>query len=169
MGKLALVFIALPFAELLTLVRLAHAIGGFPTLLIVLGSGVIGALIARAEGLRVLAQTRQAFASGIVPSHDVLNEVLILIAAVLLIVPGVITDVIALALLLPPSRRFIGARLMASVERAIEEGKLRVASQVRAAQWRPPSQPDRGSIIDTEGETIEATVVEPEDPKRLNS
>jgi UPF0716 protein FxsA len=165
MGKLALLFIALPLAELLTLVRLGHAIGGLPTLLLVLGSGLLGGLIARAEGLRVLAQMRQAFSTGTMPSHDVLHGGLMLCAAALLIVPGVITDVLALLLLIPWSRRLIAARLLSSVERAIEEGKLRVVHQARSrAEW---SRPGPSPVIDTEGETVMES--EAAKPPRLNS
>src|ERR1700712_189560 len=127
MGKLGLVLILLPVAELLTLVRLADAIGGWPTFLLVLASGVLGALIARAEGLRVLAQTRQAFATGTMPSQNVLNDVLVFVAAALLIVPGVITDVFALLLLVPWIRRLIAASVIARVGRAVEQGRLRRA------------------------------------------
>jgi UPF0716 protein FxsA len=170
MGKLALIFILLPVAELLTLVRLADAIGGWPTFLLVLASGLLGALIARAEGLRVLAQTRQAFSTGTMPSQNVLNDVLVFVAAALLIVPGVITDVIALVLLVPWSRRLVAASVIARVGRAVEEGRLRVvASQAnqanQAAQagrvdpFRAMPQAGPNAVIDTDGETVDSHVV----------
>lgn len=173
MGKLALVFILLPVAELLTLVRLADAIGGWPTFLLVLASGVLGALIARAEGLRVLAQTRQAIASGTLPSQNVLNDVLVFVAAALLIIPGVITDLIAIALLIPWTRRIIAASAVARVGRAVEQGRLRVvatqaAQASRADPFRAATQSEPNAVIDTEGETVESHVVsEDAKPPRL--
>ena len=164
MGKLALVFILLPVAELLTLVRLADAIGGWQTFLLVLASGLLGALIARAEGLRVLAQARQAFSTGTMPSQNVLNDVLVFVAAALLIVPGVITDVIALVLLIPWSRRLVAASVIARVGRAVEQGRLRVVATQAAQAGRvdpflasPQSGPN--AVIDTEGETVDSHVV----------
>jgi UPF0716 protein FxsA len=166
MGKLGLVLILLPVAELLTLVRLADAIGGWPTFLLVLASGLLGALIARAEGLRVLAQTRQAFSTGTMPSQNVLNDVLVFVAAALLIVPGVITDVFALLLLVPWSRRLIAASVIARVGRAVEQGRLRVvATQAQATQagrvdlFRTTTQSGPNAVIDTEGETVDSHVV----------
>jgi UPF0716 protein FxsA len=166
MGKLGLVLILLPVAELLTLVRLADAIGGWPTFLLVLASGLLGALIARAEGLRVLAQTRQAIATGTMPSQNVLNDVLVFVAAALLIVPGVITDMIALALLVPWSRRLIAASVIARVGRAVEQGRLRVvATQAQATQagrvdpFRAMPRSGPNAVIDAEGETVDSHVV----------
>ena len=165
MGKFSLLLLALPVAELLLLVRLADAIGGFRTFLLVVASGVIGAQIARMAGWQVIAQSQKALATGSIPSESVLNGALLMLAGVLLITPGVITDGLALVLLIPWSRRFIGKRLVARIERAVAEGKLRVVQAQQVDPFRRAARPGPSMVIDTEGEPVEASVSAPEDAK----
>jgi len=167
MGKYVLLLLALPPAELFVLVRLADAIGGWRVFLLVLASALIGAQIARLAGLHVVAQSQKAFATGTLPSASVMNGTLLLLAAVLLITPGVITDVLAVVLLIPWSRRLVGASIAARIERAVARGQLHVMQSRPVGRVRR----DPNTVIDTEGETVESTVVGPEDdaPPRLGS
>lgn len=170
MGKLVLFLIALPVAELFLLVRLADAIGGFRVLLLVIASGLIGAQIARLAGFQVIAQSQKALANGTPPSESVLHGALLFVAAVLLITPGLITDALAIALLIPWSRRLIGSYLASRLARAVERGTVRV---VQTNTWAHGASANTGrpthTVIDTEGETIESSVVgAPDDtPPRL--
>jgi UPF0716 protein FxsA len=172
MRKLVLLLIALPVAELFVLVRLSDAIGGWRVLLLVIASGLIGAQIARIAGFQVIAQSQKAFATGTLPSESVLNGALLFVASVLLITPGLITDVLAIALLIPWSRRLIGKRVVSGIERAIAQGTLRVqANQVDPWAPRPRVRRDPKMVIDTEGETVESSVTPRDDvpPPRLGS
>jgi len=171
MGKYVLLLLALPVAELFVLVRLADAIGGWRVFLLLVASGLIGAQIARMAGLQVIAQSQKAIATGTLPSQSVLKGALLLLAAVLLITPGVITDGLAVLLLIPWSRHVIGKSVVARIERAVAEGKLRVMQQTRPVDpWRGARR-DPNMVIDTEGETVESSVSGPEDdmPPRLGS
>lgn len=170
MGKYVLLLLALPVAELLVLVRLADAIGGWRVFLLLVASGLIGAQIARMAGLQVIAQSQKAFATGTLPSESVLNGAWLLLAAVLLITPGLITDGLAIVLLIPWSRRLIGKSVMSRIERAVAEGKFRVMQARPIDPWRSPRH-DRSAVIDTEGETVESSVTRSEDdtPPRLGS
>jgi UPF0716 protein FxsA len=171
MGKVALFLVLLPVAELYVLVQLADAIGGWSTLLLVLTGMMLGTTVARIAGFRVATEARQALATGKAPSSSVLNGALLLLAALLLIIPGVITDVLAVALLIPWSRRLVAARVVASVERAIQQGSFRVVSTSPVDPWNPRPRPRSGTIIDTEGETVESSVVaeDSKPPPRLQS
>lgn len=172
MGKYVLLLLALPVAELFVLVRLADAIGGLRVFLLVLVSGLIGLQIARQAGLHVIAQTQKAFATGSSPSDSVLNGALLLLAAVLLIIPGVITDVLAIMLLIPWSRRLIGEALFAQVRRAVAEGKLHVTQARPMDPWGTHSvRHPQDTVIDTEGETVESTETTSKDqsPPQLGS
>lgn len=161
MGKLVLLFTTLPLVELFLLLELSDVVGGWTTVLLVLVSGILGAVVARAEGVRVLAQWRQTLATGSMPSDGVMSGMLLLLGCALLITPGVLTDALALALLLPWSRRWIAQRLTERVERAISQGHLRVVH----AHARAGSPFDMGarsarhsapSVIDVEGESVDA-------------
>jgi UPF0716 protein FxsA len=160
MGKLVLLFTTLPLVELFLLLELSDVVGGWTTVMLVLASGILGAVVARAEGLRVLAQWRQTLATGSMPSDGVMSGMLLLLGCALLITPGVLTDVVAIALLLPWSRRWIAARLTERVERAIAQGNLRVVhARARAAPFGPSGRAARRSapsVIDVEGESVEA-------------
>lgn len=173
MGKYVLLLLALPAAELLVLVRLADAIGGWRVFLLLVASGLIGAQLARMAGLQVIAQSQKAIATGTLPSESVLNGALLLLAAVLLITPGVITDGIAVLLFIPWSRHVIGKSVVSRIERAVAEGKLRVMQARPVDPWtvRTGAPRDPNMVIDTEGETVESSVSGPKDetPPRLGS
>lgn len=173
MGKYVLLLLALPVAELLVLLQLADAIGGWRVLLLLVASGLIGAQIARMAGLQVIAQSKKAFATGSLPSESVVNGALLLLAAVLLITPGLITDVLAIVVLIPWSRRLVGKTIVAGIERAVAQGKLRVMHARPVEPWsvRTGPQHDPNRVIDTEGETVESSVTGPADdpPPRLGS
>lgn len=171
MGKVFLLLLALPVAELFLLVRMADAIGGFRTFMLVVASGLIGAQVARMAGWQVIAQSQKALATGTIPSETVLNGALLMLAGVLLITPGVITDGLAVVLLVPWSRRFIGKRVVSRVERAVAEGTLRVVQAQQGDPWSTATRRGPSVVIDTEGETVESSVSGADDakPPRLGS
>jgi len=158
MGKLLLLFTVVPFAELYLLLWLSRQIGFATTVGLVLVTGLLGALMARAEGLRVLHQWQRALAEGRMPHDGVVSGLLVLVGGVLLVTPGVMTDTLGLALLLPPTRRLVAAFLVRRVQRAIERGSVRI--EHRGPPFEPFAGPRRGpsaprEVIDTEGETVE--------------
>jgi UPF0716 protein FxsA len=106
----------------------------------VLLTGFAGATLARLEGLRVLGAWRAALAAGRLPEEGVLSGVLVLVGAVLLVTPGVISDVAGLALLVPASRRLAARALRAWLARQIRSGRVRVVSAgARGDPRRPPA------------------------------
>ncbi|WP_426754052.1 FxsA family protein [Myxococcus sp. Y35] len=125
---LLIAFIVVPFLELYLLLAIGRQIGPMPTLAWVLLSGLVGASLSRREGRRVLRQWREAMARGQVPEEGILSGVLVLAGGVLLVIPGVITDVVGLLLLLPPVRRLISARVRRSLERKVREGSVHVTT-----------------------------------------
>lgn len=105
--RLLLLFTLVPVLELTILIRIGRHIGAFPTVLGVLGVGMLGAWLARREGFRALSRVRQDLAEGRLPGDSTLDAVLILMAGVLMIVPGLLTDVAGILLLIPPGRAWI--------------------------------------------------------------
>jgi len=102
--KLVLLLTVLPVVELFLLVKLTQATSLHFTLLLILGTGVLGAVLARAEGLRVVRRIRDDLLAGKVPADALLDGAMLLVAGALLVTPGALTDAIGLLLLLPPSR-----------------------------------------------------------------
>lgn len=110
--KLILLLTLVPLTELLILLRLTPLWGGFwVTVAVIIGTGVLGAALARREGLRVLASMREKLSRGELPTDSLIDGVLILIAAALLVTPGLMTDCVGFLLLIPPSRAAVRALL----------------------------------------------------------
>lgn len=128
LGRLALLFILVPVLELALLVRLGQWLGLFPTVGLVVATGVAGALLARAEGVRVLLRFQSELAQGRLPGQAMLDGASVLVGGVLLMTPGIVTDMAGLALLLPPSRRWLQRRALARLRAGMEAGTLRVVS-----------------------------------------
>ncbi len=111
MFPLVILFILWPILELTLLIRMGHAAGAWNTLAVVVLTGLAGAALARREGLKVWNRIQQELAAGRVPGDQLLDALLILAAGVMLVLPGLITDVLGLLLLLPPVRGWVRNRL----------------------------------------------------------
>lgn len=105
MLKLFLLFTVLPALELYLLIKIGSVIGGPETVLAVIGMGVLGAWLAKREGLGVLREIQQDLARGLPPADRIVEGLMVLTGSVLLVTPGVITDIFAIVLLVPPLRR----------------------------------------------------------------
>ena len=101
---LALVFLVVPIAELYVIVQVAGGIGVPQTILLLIAISVIGAWLARVAGVGVLRRLQRTIRAGKVPSAEVVDGGLVLLAGALMITPGFLSDVLAIALLLPPTQ-----------------------------------------------------------------
>ncbi len=104
---LILVFVVLPLLELAVFVQVTHWIGALDSILLLLLVSAGGILIVRHQGLGIYRRVRAQLRAGIVPAAELVDGLLILIAGLLLIVPGFVTDFVGLLLLLPPVRGFV--------------------------------------------------------------
>ncbi len=101
---LAVLFLAVPLAELYVLIQVGQVIGVLDTVVLLLVISVVGAWLAKREGLGVLRRMQAAVNAGRVPGAELIDAFLILLAAALMLTPGFLTDVAAILLLLPPVR-----------------------------------------------------------------
>lgn len=112
MGRLLLIIVlALPLLEIAGFVIVGRAIGVFATLGVVLLASVLGILVLRAKGMALPFQLRAAVERGELPGRSIADAMLVALAGGLLIIPGFVTDIVALLLLLPPVRSLIYAAL----------------------------------------------------------
>lgn len=102
--RLFLCFTLIPVIELYLLIQVGSVIGGFNTILLVILTGFAGAWLARMEGMHTMLKLRQNLAQGLMPAEEMIDAVIIFAAGIVLITPGLITDVFGLSLLWPPSR-----------------------------------------------------------------
>lgn len=108
-GPLLLLALAVPAVELIVLIEVGRRIGGLETVFLVFGTAAVGLWLARAQGLAAL---RRIQTTGLPAEADVLTGPLLVLGAVLLLVPGLITDALGLLLLVPPLRRLVARRLV---------------------------------------------------------
>ena len=105
--KLAVLFIVVPWLELTLLLRIGGTLGWAGTLAVIVLTGGLGAALARHEGVRALQRIRAALQNGQLPATEVMEGALILVAGVVLLTPGFITDLAGFMLLIPPLRRSV--------------------------------------------------------------
>jgi UPF0716 protein FxsA len=127
-GTLALMFIVVPILELIILIRIGQFFGLWPTVALVLATGLVGATLARMEGLRVLMQLQRELAAGRLPTQAMLDGISVMIGGALLLTPGVLTDAAGLALLFPPTRRGIQWWVRKRLEKGVVEGRIHVTT-----------------------------------------
>ncbi len=120
--RLFLLFTLIPVAELAILIRLGGWLGLGPTLLLVLGTGAAGAWLARREGFRSFRAIQEELAAGRMPGEEMVHGVLILVAGIVLLTPGILTDLAGIVLLIRPFRRVLIARLRDRFTAGIETG-----------------------------------------------
>ncbi len=102
--KLFLCFTLIPVLELYLLIKIGSVIGGFNTILLVILTGFTGAWLARMEGMNTMMKLRMNLQQGLMPAEELIDAVIIFAAGVVLLTPGLITDVFGLALLWPVTR-----------------------------------------------------------------
>lgn len=93
--------------EITVLVAIGSAIGLLPTIALVVVATIVGFLLLRREGTRALTAFQAKIRSGQPPQREMIDGVLIAVAGVLVVLPGFVSDVVAIALLFPPTRAVI--------------------------------------------------------------
>jgi UPF0716 protein FxsA len=132
--------ISLPVMEIMTWIKVADLIGAWGTILLSIASFLAGTAILRRQGLALLLNARARMELGELPLQSAFDGLCLSAAGILLIIPGFLTDILALLLLLPPVRA--GLRLW-------------VGSKLVVMQGAPPSSPGGPVIIEADYEIIE--------------
>ena len=102
--KLFLDFTIIPVSEIYILIAIGGQIGILPSIGLVILTGIVGASLARSQGLQTLGRIRDSFQQGVVPGEELLNALLIAIAGIVLLTPGFLTDAVGLFLLIPTTQ-----------------------------------------------------------------
>ena len=118
-GLLLVLFVAVPAAELYVILQASHAFGVFETIAALLVISFVGAWLCKREGFTTLGRIQGALNDGRIPTKELQDGALILLAGALLLTPGFLGDVVGILLLLPPTRaiartflaRFLRGRL----------------------------------------------------------
>ena len=142
LGRLLLLFIIVPALELILLIEIGRRIGTLPTIGLIVFTGILGAFLARRQGLQVLRRMRTEMQAGQLPADSIFDGVIVLIAGAFLMTPGILTDTVGFLCLIPATRRVIKNLIWSRLKRAIDRG------QIYTATYRGPrSQNDSEDVI----------------------
>ena len=122
--KLLLLFILVPLVELALLIYVGTLIGPWYTILIVIGTGILGAVLAKRQGTAIVNRIRSSLEQGSIPSDELVAGALVLVGGLVLLTPGIITDILGFALLIPQTRRAIAGWRRRAIQRRIERGEV---------------------------------------------
>jgi UPF0716 protein FxsA len=126
--RLIILFTIVPLAELYILLKVGKYLGAFLTILIVVITGILGGLLARSQGLSIYQSIRDDMGNGIVPTDGLLDGLFILIAGILLVTPGLMTDISGFLLMVPILRKWIKVHLKNRLKRNFEAGHIHMQS-----------------------------------------
>lgn len=143
MALLALILVALPIAEVASIVWVAHQVGALVTLGLLVGVSVVGAVLAKRAGIEVWRRFRATLSAGDIPSGEVFDGAMVLIAGTLLLVPGFLTDIFGLLLLVPAVRGLVKLAFWRRMRRRMIELTERTGTR-RAA----PLKVDAVRVVD---------------------
>ena len=149
---LFLLFILMPLLELWLLFQLSGVFEFWTTIAVVLLTGMVGAWLAKMQGWATMFRIQSQMRAGKMPAEAMGDGVMILVAGVLLITPGVLTDVFGLSLLLPPVRVVVKKLFLAWVKKNV---RVETAVFTSSPGQRPPAD---GNVV--EGRVVGGRVVE---------
>ncbi|MFS0556595.1 FxsA family protein [Brevibacillus sp. 179-C9.3 HS] len=122
----AILFVVAFGLELWGLITIGSWIGGWNTVALVILTGILGAWLARQQGMQVFRMVQHQLARGQMPTDSLIDGVLILIGGILLLLPGFVTDVIGLVFLIPYTRMIIRHLLKRWLWNLISSGRVQL-------------------------------------------
>jgi len=123
---LIIIFVLTPVIELFLLIELGKMIGTWNTIAIVVLTGIVGAMLAKSQGLSVLRDMQMDMMNGIMPADSLFDGALVLVGGVLLITPGIITDLLGFLLLIPLTRSGAKKVLKKWLMRKLRSGEVQM-------------------------------------------
>lgn len=126
MRYILLLMIIIPAAEIGVLLLSGNTIGVWPTLAVILLTGVLGAYLAKRQGLETIRKVQEQLRFGQMPGNAILDGACILIGGILLLAPGFITDALGFILLLPPARKVLKNLLYQGLKKWMDKGTITI-------------------------------------------
>ena len=139
---LFMLFVGVPLVELWLLLRIGDEVGALPTIALVVGTGVLGANLARREGLRTIEKINKAMAAGQMPQEALLDGLCIFLGGALLLTPGILTDILGFSLLFPMTRPFLQALVSGWIQKKMQASQAVVTFHQNGFGNTPPGMGD---------------------------
>jgi UPF0716 protein FxsA len=158
--RLLALFVLVPIAELALLIRLGEIIGLWPTLGLIVLTGIAGSALAKQQGFSTLRRLQRRMSRGEMPGRELVDGVIILIAGAFLLTPGVLTDVVGFLGLLPLTRPAIRAWLIRQFKQR-ESASFRIFWTEHRGEQSPPRQSSSNGSEEATYEVIDKSPNEP--------
>ncbi|WP_020615935.1 FxsA family protein [Paenibacillus daejeonensis] len=119
---LFLLLLLIPILEFWVITLVGSWIGGWPTFLLILGTALLGFVLIKLEGRKVWQEAQLQMQAGQIPGLSLLDGLCILIGGILLIIPGFLSDIVGLALVIPFTRPYFRQHILNWLERRMRGG-----------------------------------------------
>lgn len=143
---LFLAFLVLPVLEVYVIVQVAGGIGWLEAIALVILVSMVGAVLVRLQGFAIWNRFQTQLSNGQMPSKELVDGGLVLVAASLMLTPGFITDAVGLFFLLPPTRALVRVPILSRIRRRAQNHQA--FRMWTGSGWTMGS---RGPVVDTEG------------------
>ena len=128
MKYLLILIILLPIIEIAVLLLSGHLIGIWFTLLLIFVAGALGLFLAKQQGLETWRKAQEQIQHGYMPGNEIIDGICILLGGILLVIPGLISDILGILFLLPFTRRFIKPLVVRMIMNKMNRGKITIIS-----------------------------------------
>ncbi|MES9736563.1 FxsA family protein [Peribacillus frigoritolerans] len=118
--------IAMPVVEIIVLLLSGNLIGFWPTLFLIAATGLIGAYLAKRQGMETWKKAQEQIRYGMMPGNEIIDGICIFIGAALLLSPGLISDLMGLILVFPPTRNLLKPIVIRFIMNRMNKGKVTI-------------------------------------------
>ncbi len=109
---LFLLFLTVPLVEIYFLIQVGQHIGALSTILLCILTAALGAILLRIQGILTLLRAQEKLRQGQIPADKLLEGLILLIAGILLLTPGFVTDVVGFLCLVPSLRSLLALKML---------------------------------------------------------
>lgn len=126
MKYLFFLIILLPVIEIAVLLLSGYLIGVWYTLLLIIVAGALGLLLAKRQGIETWRKAQEQIQHGYMPGNEIIDGICIFIGGIFLVLPGLISDVLGIILLLPFTRNLLKPIVIRLITNRINRGKVTI-------------------------------------------
>lgn len=126
MKYLFFLIILLPVTEIAVLLLSGYLIGVWYTLLLIIVAGALGLLLAKRQGIETWRKAQEQIQQGYMPGNEIIDGICIFIGGIFLVLPGLISDVLGIILLLPFTRNLLKPIVIRLITNRINRGKVTI-------------------------------------------
>ncbi|MFF2458603.1 FxsA family protein [Peribacillus simplex] len=118
--------IAMPVVEIIVLLLSGNLIGFWPTLFLIVATGLIGVYLAKRQGMETWKKAQEQIRYGMMPGNEIIDGICIFIGAAFLLSPGLISDIMGLILVFPPTRKLLKPIVIRFIMNRMNKGKVTI-------------------------------------------